>query len=120
MPIDSQLISLFLLFIISALFSVILAGLAVVVAPSNDDMEKSSSYECGFEPFDNARAKFDIHFYLVAILFIIFDLEIILLFPWCLTAGYLSVFGMWSMIIFLVLLTVGFIYEWTKGALTWK
>lgn len=113
----------FLYFIICAFFSVLLTAIAILVAPSNDDLEKSSSYECGFEPFDNARIKFDIHFYLVAILFIIFDLEIVFLFPWCISATEctsMSSFGFWSMVVFLIVLTIGFLYEWTKEALTWK
>ena len=85
----------------------------------NPDNEKLSTYECGFEPFENARVKFDIRFYLVAILFIIFDLEVAFLFPWAITLGKIGVFGYISMMIFLAVLTVGFVYEWKKGALEW-
>jgi len=82
--------------------------------------EKLSAYECGFEPFDDARRKFDVRFYLVAILFIIFDLEVAFLFPWAITLGDIGMFGFFSMLIFLAVLTVGFIYEWSKGALEWE
>lgn len=84
------------------------------------DPEKNSPYECGFNAFDDARHQFDIRFYLVAILFIIFDLEIAFLFPWAISLGKTGLFGFWSMIMFLVTLTVGFIYEWKKGALEWE
>jgi NADH-quinone oxidoreductase subunit A len=82
--------------------------------------EKLSAYECGFEPFDDARRKFDVRFYLVAILFIIFDLEVAFLFPWAITLGDIGMFGFFSMVVFLAVLTVGFIYEWCKGALEWE
>jgi len=88
-------------------------------SPKNPDPEKLSAYECGFEAFGDSRMKFDVRFYLVAILFIIFDLEIAFLFPWAISLGNLGPLGFWSMMIFLVVLTVGFIYEWKKGALDW-
>ena len=88
-------------------------------SPKNPDHEKLSAYECGFEAFDDSRMEFDVRFYLVAILFIIFDLEIAFLFPWAISLGSIGVLGFWSMIIFLFVLTVGFIYEWKKGALDW-
>jgi len=84
------------------------------------DREKNSPYECGFEGEGAARSEFNIQFYLVAILFIIFDLEIAFLFPWAVSLGKIGVFGFWSMIVFLTILTVGFIYEWRRGALEWK
>lgn len=84
------------------------------------DKEKLSAYECGFDAFDDARHKFDVRFYLVAILFIIFDLEIAFLFPWAVSLGAIGMFGFWSMVVFLGILTVGFIYEWKKGALDWE
>jgi NADH-quinone oxidoreductase subunit A len=90
-----------------------------IVAYKNPDPEKLSAYECGFNAFDDARMKFDVRFYLVAILFIIFDLEVAFLFPWAITFGDLGAFGFWSMMLFLAVLTVGFIYEWRKGALEW-
>lgn len=100
--------------------SVVLILAAVVVAVSNPDPEKVSAYECGFNAFDDARMKFDVRFYLVAILFIIFDLEVAFLFPWAVSLGSIGVFGFWSMVIFLGVLTVGFIYEWRRGALEWQ
>ena len=97
---------------------------AWVLAPKNPDAEKLSAYECGFNAFDDARMKFDVRFYLVSILFIIFDLEVAFLFPWAVSMFDLSrsgmVFAFWSMMIFLGVLTVGFIYEWKKGALEWE
>lgn len=84
------------------------------------DKDKLSAYECGFDAFDDARHKFDVRFYLVAILFIIFDLEIAFLFPWAISLGKIGLFGFWSMIVFLGVLTIGFIYEWKKGALDWE
>ena len=93
---------------------------AFVIAIRNPDVEKVSAYECGFNAFDDARMKFDVRFYLVAILFIIFDLEVAFLFPWAITLGKIGLFGFWSMMIFLSVLTIGFIYEWKKGALEWE
>ncbi len=99
-------------------------GAALLVAPfviayKNPDPEKLSAYECGFNAFDDARMKFDVRFYLVAILFIIFDLEVAFLFPWAVSFGAIGWFGFWSMMVFLAVLTIGFIYEWRKGALEW-
>ena len=88
-------------------------------SPKNPDPEKLSAYECGFEAFGDSRMKFDVRFYLVAILFIIFDLEIAFLFPWAISLGNLGPLGFWSMMVFLLILTIGFIYEWKKGALDW-
>jgi NADH-quinone oxidoreductase subunit A len=93
---------------------------AVVLAVRNPDPEKVSAYECGFAAFDDARMKFDVRFYLVAILFIIFDLEIAFLFPWAVAFQNVGILGFWSMILFLFVLTVGFAYEWKKGALEWQ
>ena len=93
---------------------------AAVLAVSRPDPEKNSAYECGFEPFGDARGQFDVRFYLVAILFIIFDLEVAFLFPWAVALGEIGVFGFWSMMVFLGVLTIGFIYEWNKGALEWE
>ena len=89
-------------------------------SPKNPDPEKLSAYECGFEAFDDSRMKFDVRFYLVAILFIIFDLEIAFLFPWAISLGSIGILGFTSMMIFLFILTIGFIYEWKKGALDWE
>jgi NADH-quinone oxidoreductase subunit A len=110
-----------LVFLGIALFvGVAAVGLPFLLAKQKPDAEKLSPYECGFEPFDDARRKFDVRFYLVAILFIIFDLEVAFLFPWAVTLGDIGLFGFWSMIAFLGVLTVGFIYEWKKGALEWE
>jgi NADH-quinone oxidoreductase subunit A len=99
--------------------ALILMAVPFVVAVQNPDPEKVSAYECGFNAFDDARMKFDIRFYLVSILFIIFDLEVAFLFPWAVAFKELGPFGFWSMIVFLGVLTIGFIYEWRKGALEW-
>jgi NADH-quinone oxidoreductase subunit A len=93
---------------------------AWVLAPKNPDTEKNSAYECGFPAFDDARMKFDVRFYLVSILFIIFDLEIAFLFPFALALDDIGVFGYWSVMTFLAVLTIGLIYEWKKGALEWE
>ena len=93
--------------------------LSLLAARQKPDSEKLSPYECGFEPFQDARSKFDVRFYLVAILFIIFDLEVAFLFPWAVAFGKLGATGFWSMFVFLAVLTVGFAYEWKKGALEW-
>src|SRR6516164_7969807 len=102
----------------------IVIGLALLIAPflvayRQPDPEKRSAYECGFNAFDDARMKFDVRFYLVAILFIIFDLEVAFLFPWAIAFKSVGVFGFWAMMVFLAVLTIGFIYEWKKGALEW-
>ena len=91
-----------------------------VVARQRPDTEKLSPYECGFDPFEDTRGRFDVRFYLVAILFIIFDLEVAFLFPWAVSLGNIGMFGFWSMMFFLAILTIGFIYEWKKGALEWE
>lgn len=91
-----------------------------LIAPNKPDPEKLSAYECGFNAFGDARMKFDVRFYLVSLLFIIFDLEVAFLFPWAITLGKIGVFGFWSMMVFLAVLTIGFIYEWRKGALEWE
>lgn len=94
-------------------------GASLIVARQNPDAEKLSPYECGFDAFDDARRRFDVRFYLVSLLFIIFDLEVAFLFPWAVSLGDIGVFGFWSMVVFLGVLTVGFAYEWKKGALEW-
>jgi len=88
-------------------------------SPKNPDPEKLSAYECGFEPFSDSRLEFDVRFYLVAFLFIIFELEIAFLFPWAISLGNIGALGFWSMMIFLFILAIGFVYEWKKGALDW-
>ncbi len=100
--------------------SVVMVIASLIVGRQKPDSEKLSAYECGFEAFDDARRKFDVRFYLVAILFIIFDLEVAFLFPWAVTLGEIGMFGFWSMVVFLGVLTIGFAYEWRKGALEWE
>jgi NADH-quinone oxidoreductase subunit A len=120
MPVD--LIDYLPILIFFALAMVIGAALLVapfMVAYKSPDPEKVSAYECGFNAFDDARMKFDVRFYLVAILFIIFDLEVAFLFPWAASFEEVGLFGFWSVMIFLGILTIGFIYEWKKGALEW-
>lgn len=110
-----------LLFILVGLgVGVVPIVLGKVVAPSRPDSEKNSPYECGFEAFEDARMKFDVRYYLVAILFILFDLEIAFLFPWAVVIQEVGMFGFVSMMVFLGILVVGFIYEWMKGALEWE
>ena len=110
-----------LLFIVIAMgMGIVLMVLPFVLAPSKPDPEKLSAYECGFPAFDDARMRFEVRFYLVSILFIIFDLEVAFLFPWAITIRSIGAFGFWSMVAFLAVLTVGFIYEWKKGALEWE
>ncbi len=104
---------------VAAAIGVLFIVAAAVIAPKAPDPEKLSSYECGFNAFDDARMKFDVRFYLVAILFIIFDIEVSFLFPWAVAFRQIGEFGFWSMMVFLGVLTVGFIYEWKKGALEW-
>ena len=106
--------------VISTLLSLVILSLSFVFSTQKADPEKVSAYECGFDPFDDARARFDIRFYLVAILFIIFDLEVAFLFPWAVSLGNIGLYGFWSMMFFLFILTVGFVYEWKKGALDWE
>src|SRR3954451_7543520 len=110
-----------LIFLVIAVgLTVVMLSASLLLAKQSPDSEKLSPYECGFEAFDDARRQFDVRFYLVSILFIIFDLEVAFLFPWAVTLGKIGVFGFWSMMIFLGVLTVGFIYEWKKGALEWE
>ena len=105
---------------LAAVLALVMAGIPFLVAPSRPDSEKLSAYECGFEAFDDSRGRFDVRFYLVAILFIIFDLEVAFLFPWAVSLREVGLLGFWSMMIFLTILTVGFLYEWKKGALEWE
>ncbi len=104
---------------LSAVIGLVLLVLPFALAMKKPDVEKVSAYECGFDAFDDARMKFDARFYLVAILFIIFDLEVAFLFPWAVAFNSVGWFGFWSMMIFLGILTIGFVYEWRKGALEW-
>ena len=116
-----EYISILIYLLISLGLASIILGLSFFVGtPQKADPEKLSAYECGFDPFDDARSQFDIRFYLVAILFIIFDLEVTFLFPWAVTLPAQGFFGFWTMMIFLGILTIGFVYEWKKGALEWE
>ena len=115
----SDYLSIILFLAIALSLSIGFIFVNYLAAPKNPDPEKLSAYECGFEAFDDSRMEFDVRFYLVAILFIIFDLEIAFLFPWAISLGNIGIFGFWSMMFFLGILTIGFIYEWKKGALEW-
>ena len=116
----SNYFSIIIFLIITICLSIGFILINYLAAPNNPDPEKLSAYECGFEAFDDSRMEFDVRFYLVAILFIIFDLEIAFLFPWAISLGNIGALGFWSMMIFLSVLTIGFIYEWKKGALEWE
>ncbi|MBO6559100.1 MULTISPECIES: NADH-quinone oxidoreductase subunit A [Nisaea] len=111
-------ILIFLVVAIGLCLAMVIGSLLVV--KQRPDSEKVSAYECGFEAFNDSRGQFDVRFYLVAILFIIFDLEVAFLFPWAISLGGIGLFGFWSMIVFLGVLTIGFVYEWRKGALEWE
>jgi len=116
----SEYFPVLLFLLIAIVLGLVLLLLPVVLTESQPDPEKNSAYECGFGAFDDARTRFDVRFYLVAILFIIFDLEVAFLFPWAVALGDIGLFGFWSMMIFLGILTIGFVYEWKKGALEWE
>ncbi|MEX2649657.1 MAG: NADH-quinone oxidoreductase subunit A [Alphaproteobacteria bacterium] len=120
----SELLADYLPILIFLAIATGLAGLILVAsylaAPQRPDAEKLSSYECGFAAFEDARHRFDVRFYLISILFIIFDLEVAFLFPWAVSLSEIGAFGFWSMVVFLVILTVGFVYEWRMGALEWE
>lgn len=116
----SEYLFIFIFLIISLFISISIFTISYFFSSSSIEKEKVSAYECGFNPFDDARNQFDVRFYLVAILFIIFDLEVSFLFPWAVTPSHLTLFAFWTMFIFLFILTLGFIYEWKKGALEWE
>ena len=121
-PLDALLrdyLPIMVLLAVATALGLLLLIAAALIAVRNPDPEKLSAYECGFNAFDDARMKFDVRFYLVSILFIIFDLEVAFLFPWAVAFGALSMVAFWSMIVFLGVLTIGFAYEWKKGALEW-
>jgi NADH-quinone oxidoreductase subunit A len=115
----SDYLPLLIFLVLATAISSALLVAPFLVAYKSPDSEKLSAYECGFNPFDDARMKFDVRFYLVSLLFIIFDLEVAFLFPWAVALREIGRFGFWSMIVFLGVLTVGFVYEWKKGALEW-
>lgn len=116
----AEYLPILLFLIIATGLSALFVLAAWLAARQNPDTEKTSAYECGFEAFTDSRKRFDVRFYLVALLFIIFDLEVAFLFPWAVALGDIGMFGFWSMMIFLGILTVGFVYEWRKGALEWE
>ena len=116
----SEYVPLLVYLVISMVLSMLILSLSFVFSTQKADPEKAYAYECGFDPFDDARARFDIRFYLVAILFIIFDLEVTFLFPWAISLHTIQLTGFWTMVIFLLILTIGFVYEWRKGALEWE
>jgi len=112
--------NIFIFAFISILIVFILLLLSYVVSPKNINVEKSSAYECGFEPFDESRKSFDIQFYIVGVLFLIFDVEVAFLFPWAVAINSIGLFGFWTMIFFYFLINIGFLYEWQRGALDWS
>jgi len=116
----SNYIILFTCICFSFILGLIIFGLSYLIAIQNPDSEKMSAYECGFEPFEDARNKFDVRFYIVAILFIIFDVEVVYLFPWSVSLYATGYQGFWAMIVFLIILTIGFLYEIVKKALDWQ
>lgn len=118
--VSSQYFPILLFLAVAIGLSCVVMGIPFVMRKMRPDAEKNSPYECGFEGEGRVRNEFDVQFYLVAILFIIFDLEVAFLFPWAVSLGTIGVFGFWSMMVFLTLLTVGFVYEWRRGALEWK
>ena len=119
-PLLSEYFPILVFIAIGGAIAIAMVGGSLLAAQQKPYAEKLSPYECGFEPFDDARRKFDVRFYLVAILFIIFDLEVAFLFPWAVSLSDIGLFGFLSMLGFLAVLTVGFIYEWCKGALEWE
>lgn len=118
--VSSQYFPILLFLAVAIGLSCVIMAIPFLLNKMRPDREKNSQYECGFEGTGTVRNEFDIQFYLVAILFIIFDLEVAFLFPWAVSLGKIGIFGFWSMMVFLILLTVGFIYEWMRGALEWK
>lgn len=116
----SEYLPILLFIVVATVVALIALCLPFVTAPRKPDAEKTSPYECGFEAFDDARSRFDVRFYLVAILFIVFDLEVAFLFPWVMSFGKIGLYGFFSMMVFLGVLTVGFLYEWKRGALEWE
>ena len=127
MGVENQVPELLNQYLPIAVFFAIAVGLAIAMVSASlllgnqrPDDEKMTAYECGFDAFDDSRRQFDVRFYLVAILFIIFDPEVAFLFPWAVSLGGIGLFGFWSMMLFLAVLTIGFIYEWKKGALEWE
>ena len=119
-PVLYEYLPILVFLVIAGGIALAMVGGSLLAARQKPYAEKLSAYECGFEAFDDARRRFDVRYYLVAILFIIFDLEVAFLFPWAVSLGRIGMFGFWSMMVFLGVLTIGFIYEWKKGALEWE
>ena len=117
---SAEFLSIFILLLFSIILSTVISGASYIVGVKQPDSEKVSVYECGFDPFESSRIPFSVRFFLVGILFMIFDLEISFLFPWCVVYNQIGLFGFWTMYFFLVILTVGLIYEWIKGGLEWE
>lgn len=116
---SEEYLSIFLIIIVAGLLACVILAFSYILAIQNPETEKLSTYECGFEPYEDARLQFDVKFYLVAILFIVFDIEAMFLYPWCISVSQLNITGFWSMIDFVIELGVGFIYVWLIGALNW-
>jgi NADH-quinone oxidoreductase subunit A len=116
---SEEYLSIFLIIIVASLLAGVILAFSYFLAIQNPETEKLSTYECGFEPYEDARLQFDVKFYLVAILFIVFDIEAMFLYPWCISVSQLNITGFWSMIDFVIELGVGFIYVWLIGALNW-
>jgi NADH-quinone oxidoreductase subunit A len=116
----AEYLPILIFFGIASCLALIIVGASYLLAVKNPDPEKVSVYECGFDPFGDSRQKFEVRFFLIGILFIIFDLEISFLFPWSIVLLYLPIFGYWTMCLFLFILTVGLFYEWNKGGLEWE
>lgn len=117
---NAEFLGIFILLLFSVILSTVVSGASIIVGVKEPDSEKVSVYECGFDPFGSSRIPFSVKFFLVGILFLIFDLEISFLFPWCVTYQQIGLFGFWTMYLFLIILTVGLIYEWVKGGLEWE
>ena len=117
---DMEFLGIFLLILFSIILSTIISGASYIVSVKQPDSEKVSVYECGFDPFGSSRVPFSVKFFLVGILFLIFDLEISFLFPWCVVYNQIELLGFWVMYLFLVILTIGLVYEWVKGGLEWE
>lgn len=117
---EIEFVGIFVLILVSVVLSTIISGASYIVSIKQPDSEKVSVYECGFDPFGSSRVPFSVKFFLVGILFLIFDLEISFLFPWCVVYNQIELFGFWVMYVFLVILTIGLVYEWIKGGLEWE
>lgn len=117
---DMEFLGIFLLILFSVILSTIISGASYIVSVKQPDSEKVSVYECGFDPFGSSRVPFSVKFFLVGILFLIFDLEISFLFPWGVVYNQIELFGFWVVYLFLVVLTIGLVYEWVKGGLEWE